>query len=283
MRMTCSHMLITITALAKRFCAERTVIRLLASMNTLMIFQSVSAVETLATLITFITPLATMNKAMLIKDRSGKETLATNQAMIRALSSVALPYVVIEIWAYGELSATVLLLTDEGLHTCVSNEWMNECYTNHTQLAVKSTTHPGGSADVATSDWTVYTTFRKYRTGIDAFGALPTRCHCGAVLFHASFCWDASPRSAAESRARTRSWWHKTRTAVAVSYRSRWAAESSDSCCICGPIEIKRLTFAQWYCQLKNLPMFLQQLHIGELELTHVADKGTTRRGLQTL
>lgn len=91
-------------------------------MNTLMIFQSVSAVETLATLIAFITPLATMNKAMLIKDRSGKETFATNQAMIRALSSVALPYVVIEIWAYGELTATVLLLTDEGLHTCVSNE-----------------------------------------------------------------------------------------------------------------------------------------------------------------
>lgn len=94
-------------------------------MNTLMIFQSVSAVETLATLIAFVTPLATMNKAMLIKDRSGKETFATNQAMIRSLPSVALPYVVIEIGAYGEFTATVLLLTDEGLHTCVSNEWMN--------------------------------------------------------------------------------------------------------------------------------------------------------------
>lgn len=94
-------------------------------MNTLMIFQSVSAVETLATLITFVPPLATMNKAMLIKDRSGKETLATNQAMIRALSSVALPDVIIEIWAYGELTATVLLLAHEGLHTCVSIQWRN--------------------------------------------------------------------------------------------------------------------------------------------------------------
>lgn len=94
-------------------------------MNTLMIFQSVSAVETLATLIAFVTPLATMNKAMLIKDRSGQETLATNQAMIRALSSVALPYVVIEIWAYGELTPTVLLLANKGLHTCVSNQKTN--------------------------------------------------------------------------------------------------------------------------------------------------------------
>lgn len=144
-----------------------------------------------------------------------------------------------------------------------------------------STTHPGGTADVATSDWTVYTTFRKCRTDIDAFAALPTCCHCGAALFHASSCSDASPRSAAESRARTQSWWHRTRTAVAVSYRSRWAVESSDSCCICVPTEVKRLTSTHGYC-LDNLPMLLQQLYIGELELTHVADKGTTRRGLQT-
>lgn len=48
-------------------------------------------------------------------------------------------------------------------------------------------------------------TSRKCRTGIDAFGAQPTHCHCYEVPSHASSCLDAFPRSVAVFRGRTQS------------------------------------------------------------------------------
>lgn len=111
-------MLIPIATLPERLGAEGTIVGLLARVDTLMVLQGIGTIKTLTAFIALVTPLATMYEPVLIKNRAGEKALATDQTMIRPFARVALAYMIIEVWAYGEFAAAVLLLANEWFHTC---------------------------------------------------------------------------------------------------------------------------------------------------------------------
>lgn len=115
--MTSPDVLVAIASLTEGLGAKEATVRLLASMDALMVLQSIGSVKTLATFIALVAPFATMDQAVLVKDGASEEPLTTHQTVVRPLTRMTLADVVIKIRTDCELAVAVLLLAHKGLNT----------------------------------------------------------------------------------------------------------------------------------------------------------------------
>lgn len=120
--MASSGVLVTIAALTEVLRTEQTAVRLLARVNTKMVFQGIGAIESLVTFITAIAPFAAMNKSVLVEDR-------TVQAVVGSFAGMAFPDVVIQIGTDCEFTGTA------GFLAC---KWLYTLKRNHSQILVRS-------------------------------------------------------------------------------------------------------------------------------------------------
>lgn len=119
-----TDVLLTIAALTKSLGAVRARVGLFASVDSLMVFEGVCAVELLTTVFAGVAPLAAVDQPVLIEHRPCEEAFTAQETVIGTLAGVALPDVIVEVGSDREAALASLLGTLERLDALVEAQML---------------------------------------------------------------------------------------------------------------------------------------------------------------